>query len=154
MTGETEIIHQEMNWIDPETKTEQRKGMKSILEERRRCMEGLDGKLKVGKCALCKIEASRVFRGEADPARVDCCFQRMLSLEPDFLAQKCQLEEVHIFSWLCGQPYVLACLCDCVLCVVLLSCSVLHLYYYVDMIVSSSPVVDIKCSSTQNSTAN
>ena len=58
------------------------KGMKIVLEER-----GLwkDGMLK--KCKECKnhTQVSEI---------VDCCAHRILSLEPDFLSQKSQLEEI------------------------------------------------------------
>ena len=57
------------------------KGMKQILQER-----GLwkDGLLKTCKDKGCKT----------DPKQLDCCAQRILELQPDFMAQKTLLEEI------------------------------------------------------------
>ncbi|EXX66663.1 hypothetical protein RirG_121640 [Rhizophagus irregularis DAOM 197198w] len=58
------------------------KGMKQILLERGKWKEGLRA-----NCQLCK-------NGDKDPNRVDCCARRIISLEPDFVAQKGALHEI------------------------------------------------------------
>ena len=58
------------------------KGMKQILIERGLWREGLHA-----DCQLCKDKID-------DITRTDCCARRILSLQPDFLAQKSALEEV------------------------------------------------------------
>jgi len=58
------------------------KGMKQILIERSLWKDGLNG-----DCKLCKGKKKVV-----DPQRVDCCMRRILSLQPDFIAQKSRLQ--------------------------------------------------------------
>ncbi|PKC04462.1 hypothetical protein RhiirA5_379360 [Rhizophagus irregularis] len=58
------------------------KGMKQILLERGKWKEGLRA-----NCQLCK-------NGDKDPNRVDCCARQIISLEPDFVAQKGALHEI------------------------------------------------------------
>jgi len=58
------------------------KGMWQILIEKGLWKEGLKG-----DCNLCKGKGKRV-----DPQRVDCCMHRILSLQPDFIAQKSKLQ--------------------------------------------------------------
>ena len=58
------------------------KGVKQVLIER-----GLWKNNIVGECKLCKNKND-------DPLRVDCCGRRILSLQPDFLAQKSALVEI------------------------------------------------------------
>ena len=60
------------------------KGMKQVLIERGLWEEGLHA-----DCQLCKDKID-------DITRTDCCARRILSLQPDFLAQKSALEEVII----------------------------------------------------------
>jgi hypothetical protein len=59
----------------------QAKGMKQIVIERNLWYEGL-----VGDCQLCKLKID-------DITRTDCCMRRILSLQPDFISQKSQLQE-------------------------------------------------------------
>ena len=58
------------------------KGIKQILSER-----GLWKKNMVGECRLCRD-------GNNNPLRVDCCGRKIISLQPDFLAQRSALVEV------------------------------------------------------------
>ena len=58
------------------------KGIKQILSER-----GLWRKNMVGECRLCRD-------GNTDPLRVDCCGRKIISLQPDFLAQRSALVEM------------------------------------------------------------
>src|SRR2546421_9985020 len=58
------------------------KGMKQILIERELWRNGLSA-----DCKLCKDKIH-------DITRTDCCARRIISLQPDFLAQKSALEEV------------------------------------------------------------
>jgi hypothetical protein len=67
---------QSMNFSDG-----QPKGIKQVLIER-----GLWKKNMVGECKLCR-------NNNDDPLRVDCCGRRIISLQPDFLAQKSALVE-------------------------------------------------------------
>jgi hypothetical protein len=67
----------------------QRKGAKTILQER-----GIDVEGKLNQCKCCKQERSRGFTGEVDPSRKDCCLQKILANQPDFLEQKCLLQEL------------------------------------------------------------
>jgi hypothetical protein len=61
----------------------QPKSMKQILIERGLWRDGL-----LADCKLCKGKTKVV-----DANRIDCCARRILSLQPDFLAQKSQLQE-------------------------------------------------------------
>ena len=58
------------------------KGMKQVLQERGLWKDGL-----VKTCGGCKGKAK-------DPQQLECCAQRILELQPDFLAQKSLLEEI------------------------------------------------------------
>ena len=58
------------------------KGMKQVLTERGLWKNGLNA-----DCPLCKSKVN-------DITRIDCCARRIISLQPDFLAQKSALEEV------------------------------------------------------------
>src|SRR6185369_16802478 len=68
---------QSMNFSDGKPK-----GIKQVLIER-----GLWKKNMVGECKLCQDRNN-------DPSRVDCCGRQIISLQPDFLAQKSALVEV------------------------------------------------------------
>ncbi|CAB4417188.1 unnamed protein product [Rhizophagus irregularis] len=57
------------------------KGMKQVLIERGLWKNGLNA-----DCQLCKDKVD-------DITRIDCCARRIISLQPDFLAQKSALEE-------------------------------------------------------------
>ncbi len=57
--------------------------MKQILIERGLWRDNL-----LADCKLCKGKMK-----VADANRIDCCARRILSLQPDFLAQKSQLQE-------------------------------------------------------------
>lgn len=59
----------------------QAKGMKQVLIERGLWYEGL-----VGDCQLCKKKIN-------DITRTNCCMRKILSLQPDFISQKSQLQE-------------------------------------------------------------
>src|SRR5688500_17687549 len=61
----------------------QPKGMKQVLIERSLWKDNL-----LADCQLCKGKTKII-----DVNRVDCCARRILSLQPDFLAQKSQLQE-------------------------------------------------------------
>jgi hypothetical protein len=61
---------------------EKAKGMKQVLQER-----GLWKNTLVGICKKCKIAVK-------DPEQLECCAQRILELQPDFMAQKTMLEEI------------------------------------------------------------
>ena len=56
----------------------QPKGIKQILSER--------GLWRRGECRLCRDRST-------DPLRVDCC-RKIISLQPDFLAQRSALDEM------------------------------------------------------------
>jgi hypothetical protein len=87
---------QEMNWID-ENNVVRRKGMKRILVERGRILEGS----KLGaECNKCRAEKKRgnPDRYKIQEQRTKCCLRRMLSLEDDFANQKSQLEEVVVIT--------------------------------------------------------
>jgi hypothetical protein len=58
------------------------KGIKQILSER-----GPEKKSMIGECRLCRD-------GNNDPLRVDCCGRKIISLQPDFLAQRSALVEM------------------------------------------------------------
>ena len=58
--------------------------MEQVLRER-----GLWDKKYVADCSLCKNKTTR-----DDPTRTKCCTRRIISLQPDFLAQKCALQEI------------------------------------------------------------
>ncbi len=62
---------------------EKPKGMKQVLRER-----GLWNKKYVVDCSLCKNKTTR-----DDLTWTKCCARRIISLQPDFLAQKCALQE-------------------------------------------------------------
>src|SRR5215813_11535653 len=55
--------------------------MKQVLIERGLWYDGL-----VGDCQLCKKKIN-------DIARTNCCMRKILSLQPDFISQKSQLQE-------------------------------------------------------------
>jgi hypothetical protein len=61
----------------------QPKGMRQVLIERGLWKDGL-----IGDCKLCKGKDTKVI----DLQRVDCCMRHILSLQPDFLAQKSKLQ--------------------------------------------------------------
>ena len=85
-----------MNWID-ENNVVRRKGMKRILVERGRILEGS----KLGaECNKCRAEKKRgnPDRYKIQEQRTKCCLRRMLSLEDDFANQKSQLEEVVVIT--------------------------------------------------------
>ena len=67
---------QSMNFPDG-----QPKGIKQIL-----CERGLWRQNMVGECKLCR-------NGNSDSLRTDCCGRRIISLQPDFLAQRSALVE-------------------------------------------------------------
>jgi hypothetical protein len=67
----------------------QRRGMLSILRERGLAVDG-----KKADCQHCKGEKKRGFAGEVDATRNDCCLRRMLANQPDFLEQRCMLQEL------------------------------------------------------------
>jgi len=58
------------------------KGMKFLLMERGLWREGL-----LKACEKCRLKVE-------EPARSDCCAQRILEVQSDFLAQKSLLEEI------------------------------------------------------------
>jgi len=58
------------------------KGMKQVLTDRGLWRNGLQK-----TCAMCRND-------DIDPARVDCCAERILELQPDFAAQGSMLEEI------------------------------------------------------------
>ena len=57
------------------------KGMRQVLIERELWRKGL-----IGDCKLCKGKNK-----DMNPKRVDCCMHWILSLQPDFIAQKSRL---------------------------------------------------------------
>jgi hypothetical protein len=65
-----------------------RKGMMTVLAERGRKVKNLRA-----DCKLCKAEKKRGYTGAVDLTRRNCCARRMLKTEPDFAAQKSQIEE-------------------------------------------------------------
>jgi transposase len=69
---------QKMTFVDSNGETRP-KGVRTILQERGLWVDGLSL-----KCARCRIH---------DSDSTTCCATRILSLQPDFLAQKCHLEE-------------------------------------------------------------
>ena len=58
------------------------KGIKQVLFERGKWRDGLRA-----DCQLCKA-------GDRNPNRINCCARRIISLEPDFIAQKGALHEI------------------------------------------------------------
>jgi len=58
------------------------KGIKQVLFKRGKWRDGLRA-----DCQLCKA-------GDRNPNRIDCCARRIISLEPDFIAQKGALHEI------------------------------------------------------------
>src|SRR5262249_51456424 len=72
---------QKMTFID-ENGVLRPKGMRSVLQERKLWRQGL-----IARCAQCKAHNS---------LSTTCCATRILSLQPDFMAQKCRLEELII----------------------------------------------------------
>ena len=58
------------------------KGIKQVLFERGKWRDSLRA-----DCQLCKA-------GDRNPNRIDCCARRIISLEPDFIAQKGALHEI------------------------------------------------------------
>ena len=93
---DNEKVVQKMNGLDGK-----RLGMETILLERGRIKKnhGL-----VGDCLACKKDKER---GNEDRYKLaflernKCCMRKILSLEPDFLAQKTRLEEVRVHGILC-----------------------------------------------------
>lgn len=65
-----------------ETLRGQPKGMKEVLKDRGLWIHGLSK-----TCSRCKADDKR-------PDRVDCCAERILELQPDFVAQGSTLEEI------------------------------------------------------------
>jgi len=59
----------------------QPKGIQWVLSERGLWQEGM-----ALECALCK-------RKEADPNVIDCCARRLMANQPDFLAQRGQIQQ-------------------------------------------------------------
>jgi hypothetical protein len=64
------------------------KGMRQILQER-----GLWRQNLLAVCALCKAKDKTV---KCDLTRIDCCARRILSLQPDFLGEKSELEQTIV----------------------------------------------------------
>jgi hypothetical protein len=94
--GQTTRKTQDMNWTNKGKLM--RRGAMSLAKERGLVVKRKNkkGKLKdkYMKCELCTRECSREFTGEADTERVDCCLSRMMARQPDFLAQRCRIEEL------------------------------------------------------------
>ena len=57
--------------------------MRQVLIERELWRKGL-----IGDCKLCKGKNK-----DMDSKRIDCCMHRILSLQPDFIAQKSRLQD-------------------------------------------------------------
>ena len=82
-------VKQDMNWTNPRGEVV-RRGMQSLAQER-----GIDVKGLGRSCVKCTQERSRGFTGEADLERNNCCLRRVFENQPDFMAQKNQIQEVR-----------------------------------------------------------
>ena len=89
MDGDTKVV-QDMNKWSSVLGRSVRKGMETVLKERKLWRNGLQA-----DCKKCKQERSRGHRlKRRDLKRRSCCARRILQAQPDFVEQKSSIEEL------------------------------------------------------------